>query len=379
MSIMTLPYTNLHEINLDWIIEEVKKAKEITENVYSPENPPPYPVRTVNGQTGDVTIIIPVNSVNGKTGSVVTPFINPGDAIQRIDTQSPNEEAGIQRVLNNSGIVTLRVTHTGTMPEAYIRYSLPNGQNTEYRLVTLKDIPESSGVVSINGMTGVVVVNGANLIVSNTDNRTIAFAIDAAEQQLANQLDRILVNEDDINYIERGIAILATNNTHAAVTTGQFVFVKSHPNLTPGVYVATANIATNEALTSNNLSTVPNGGLNALKTNIDTLNSNIANIGSAVDLGSHQGTGTFTLSESIKNFRFIYIKIGYYASGNPQFGQALIPVSRIPINSSESYSMRIVTFDSTAGSSKVLFTSETVCNVLSIQNDVWYTAISGIK
>lgn len=275
MSIMTLPYTNLHEINLDWIIEELKQAKEITENVYSPENPPPYPVRTVNGQTGDVTIIIPVNSVNGKTGSVVTPFINPGDAIQRIDTQSPNEEAGIQRVLNGSGIVTLRVTHTGNTPEAYIRYSIPNGQNQEYRLLTLEDIPSSSGVVSINSMTGVVTINGSNLVVSNTDNRTIAFAIDAAEDQLADQLDRILVNEDDINAIERGLAILATDNTHAAVTTGQFVFVKTHPTLTPGVYVATANIATNEALSSSNLSTVPTGGLNALKTNIDTLNSKI--------------------------------------------------------------------------------------------------------
>lgn len=278
MSIMTLPYTNLHEINLDWIIEEVKRAQEIVDNVYTPENPPPYPVRSVNGQTGEVTIVIPVTSVNGKTGPVVTPFINPGDAIQRIDTQSPNEEAGIQRVLNTSGIVTLRVTHTGNAPEAYIRYSLPNGQNTEYRLVTLEDIPTSSGVVSFNGMTGVVVVNGANLVVSDSDDRTIAFAIDAAEQQLADQLDRILVNEDDITAIQRGIAILANDNTHAAVTAGQFVFVKTHPTLTPGVYVATANIATNEALTSSNLITVPNGGLNALKTDIDTLNNNFTDV-----------------------------------------------------------------------------------------------------
>ena len=276
MSIMTLPYTNLHEINLDWIIEEVKQAKIVSENVYSPENPPPYPVKSVNGETGDVTIIIPVTSVNGKTGPVVTPFINPGDAIQRIDTQSPNEEAGIQRVLNGSGIVTFRVTHNGDTPEAYVRYSIPNGQNQEYRLLTLSDIPDTSGVVSVNGMTGVVVVNGANLVISDTDNRTIAFAIDAAEDQLADQLDRILTNEDDITTIERGLAIMANGDTHAAVTEGQFVFVKSHPTLTPGVYVATANIATNEALTSSNLSTVPNGGLNALKTNIDTLNSNIS-------------------------------------------------------------------------------------------------------
>lgn len=42
-----LPYTNFHDLNLDWIIKRIK-------NVYNDENPPPYPVRTVNGQEGNV-------------------------------------------------------------------------------------------------------------------------------------------------------------------------------------------------------------------------------------------------------------------------------------------------------------------------------------
>lgn len=42
---------------------------------YSASNPPPYPVTSVNGKTGDVTIEIPqieypVTSVNGQTGDV---------------------------------------------------------------------------------------------------------------------------------------------------------------------------------------------------------------------------------------------------------------------------------------------------------------------
>lgn len=41
------PYTNFHDLNLDWIIKRIK-------NVYNDENPPPYPVKTVNGQTGNV-------------------------------------------------------------------------------------------------------------------------------------------------------------------------------------------------------------------------------------------------------------------------------------------------------------------------------------
>lgn len=108
------PYTNLHELNLDWLIDELKKVKEssvmsvngqtgdvilyeaptvylpeVTTNqweiirstdgvtvgiyfkkdgtayitresnldkIYTASNPPPYPVTSVNGQTGDVII-----------------------------------------------------------------------------------------------------------------------------------------------------------------------------------------------------------------------------------------------------------------------------------------------------------------------------------
>ena len=121
------------------------------------------------------------------------------------------------------------------------------------------------------------------------------------------------------------------------------------------------------------------GSQTSVQNQIDTLNSNLENIGASVALGSHQGTGTFSLSQSIRNFRFIYIQIGYYASGYPQYGQALIPVSRIAINSSETYAIRVVMHDSSAGSAQILFTSETAGNVLAISTSTWYTAIYGIK
>ena len=44
-----LPYTNFHDINLDWIIKRVMKA-------FTPDNPPPYPVKSVNGETGNVQL-----------------------------------------------------------------------------------------------------------------------------------------------------------------------------------------------------------------------------------------------------------------------------------------------------------------------------------
>lgn len=44
-----LPYTNFHDINLDWMIKRVMKA-------FTPDNPPPYPVKSVNGKTGVVQL-----------------------------------------------------------------------------------------------------------------------------------------------------------------------------------------------------------------------------------------------------------------------------------------------------------------------------------
>ena len=43
------PYVNFHDLNLDWIIKRIK-------NVYNDENPPPYPVESVNGKTGVVVL-----------------------------------------------------------------------------------------------------------------------------------------------------------------------------------------------------------------------------------------------------------------------------------------------------------------------------------
>lgn len=77
------PFSNFHELNLDWILEEINKLKEALSRVdpsvvfskqnlpeisdvknlptilaekYSAENEPPYPVSSVNNKTGNVVI-----------------------------------------------------------------------------------------------------------------------------------------------------------------------------------------------------------------------------------------------------------------------------------------------------------------------------------
>lgn len=81
-----------------------------------------------------------------------------------------------------------------------------------------------------------------------------------------NELDSEIVNVED------GLAIVANGDTHAAIASGQYVYVKGHSTLAEGMYKATAEIATNGALSNSNL-VIATGGLNALLSDIIALNS----------------------------------------------------------------------------------------------------------
>lgn len=65
-----------------------------------------------------------------------------------------------------------------------------------------------------------------------------------------------------------GMAILANNNTHAAIASGQYVYVRGHGSLSDGLYKATAAIAANGTLSTSNLTAVSGGGLNAVNSDL---------------------------------------------------------------------------------------------------------------
>lgn len=82
--------------------------------------------------------------------------------------------------------------------------------------------------------------------------------------------------QEDLNNTQDGIAIVADGDTHDAISSGQFVLVRSHPTLAKGMYKATAAIAANGALSTSNLTADGSGGLNDLQAQVTSLNSNIA-------------------------------------------------------------------------------------------------------
>lgn len=85
-------------------------------------------------------------------------------------------------------------------------------------------------------------------------------------------------NLPSIAGVQDAIAIVANGDTHPAIASGQFVYVRNHSTLAEGLYKATAAIGTDVALTTSNLTADGSGGLNDLKGQIDSLNSNISDL-----------------------------------------------------------------------------------------------------
>lgn len=76
--------------------------------------------------------------------------------------------------------------------------------------------------------------------------------------------------------VDSGLAIVSNGNTHVAITSGQYVYIRNHSSLSEGLYKATAAIAANVALTTSNVTKLTTGSANDLKNSIDSLNSQIA-------------------------------------------------------------------------------------------------------
>ena len=74
----------------------------------------------------------------------------------------------------------------------------------------------------------------------------------------------VTARENADTTIENSIAIASNNNTHIAITKGEYVYVKNHDSLSEGLYIANSNISANDTLTSSNLTALPKGGFNLL-------------------------------------------------------------------------------------------------------------------
>ncbi len=329
--------------------------------IYDEGNPPPYPVTSVNGQTGAVVLFndqegayirfpdtnntqwnvyrvvngqengiqfqkngpairmqgdsrfaiydagnpppYPVTSVNGQTGAAETPFTDHTDDVLEFVAGAVGASWGLKRTINTGSATdeaevefTLQLNDSTGNPEAYIA----SGETVK-KLLTEDDIPSSSGVVSVNGLTGVVSLTGANLPKASGSQETVA-------QELTSL-------NDNIAKLEEGIAIIVDGDTAAiAVPTGSYAYVKNNTHgLTEGLYKNTSSSAfpLSGGTADNTVFTaVPAGAVNDA---IETLNNKLiqkmivsgqATCGSAVthfpgSSGPYLGIGSINFASRI--------------------------------------------------------------------------------
>lgn len=311
------PYTNVHELNLDWILEKIKEVENSVvlsvngqtgavvlfvddgygikfpnisadqwnirrdsdgkttgiefrkdvgaflingnqrSKIYSEANPQPIPVQSVNGETGAVHLYsedeyginfpgteetqwnlrkdaegtvtgiefhknngayrmngvdrykiydtgnpppYPVKSVNGKTGVVKTPFKEPASTELELDTAVSAGGWGIKREITG-GKLAINFEGSSAGAQAYLDFYNAQGTRLVHqKLLTPADIPATSGVVSVNGKVGVVVLDGTDINVDNTAQtpETVAAAITRINSKTSQDIKFTPNSPDDL-------------------------------------------------------------------------------------------------------------------------------------------------------------------------------------
>ena len=260
---------------------------------YSANNQPPYPVTSVNGQTGNV--VIPtggnVDSVNGKTGVVVLSAADVGalpnttvipDKTSQLDndsgyitnsaltdyakkTEIPTKTS---ELTNDSGYITNTALEPYAKTENVPTKTSQLDNDSHY--ITASETP----VQSVNTKTGVVVLTQDDVGDGVTYVRTHNDFTDVLKTQINTNEDNIAMAESDIEGLQTDVGTLKTNVTslQTALTSKQDVIVGAASTITED------NLATDRALVSNssgkvavsNVTSTELGYLDGVTSNIQT-------------------------------------------------------------------------------------------------------------
>ena len=232
---------------------------------YSANNPPAYPVTSVNGQTGDVTISAGgnVDSVNGKTGAVVLSAADVG-ALPNT-TVIPDKTSQLD---NDSGYITDSAL-AGYAKTTDIPTKVSQLDNDSH-YITASEAP----VQSVNTKTGAVILTQDDIDDGKTYVRTHNDFTDVLKAQINTNEDNIAMAESDIDGLQTDVGTLKTNVTslQTALTSKQDVIVGAASTITED------NLATDRALISNssgkvavsNVTSTELGYLDGVTSNVQT-------------------------------------------------------------------------------------------------------------
>ena len=137
--------------------------------------------------------------------------------------------------------------------EAYVIFDDGTNPPVPVKLLTLNDIPSSAGVVSFNGLTGVLTITGSDLKVNSATNDSIATVIGKIQQDL-------------INFC---IPVIGDSATQAITAKDYVVVVNSTiNNITDGIYQVLNDITANTQIVETDLQSIGTIGIiNVLQEN----------------------------------------------------------------------------------------------------------------
>ena len=158
---------------------------------------------------------------------------------------------------NANAIGDLVLSDTGIL----YRFNAAYSAGTSWSSRTSKEqvnLAEIKAPLDSPAFTGIPTAPTAAAGTSNTQIATTAYADNA-----------IIPINSSINAIDSSLAIVSDGDTHIALSSGQYVYIKNHNSLTEGLYTANSSIGANVALTSSNVTRVQEnstdiGGLNSL-------------------------------------------------------------------------------------------------------------------
>ena len=306
-----------------------KTSKEL--QLYGTDNAPPYPVTSVNGQTGDVTISAGgnVDSVNGKTGVVVLNKSDVGlgnvDNVRQYSTSNPPPYP-VQSVDGATGDVVTNAVKTTTQTltdtqKQQARTNLGAGTSSfdgDYNSLTNKptiptktsqltndsgfitnaaltgyakttDIPTKTSqldndshyitaseapVQSVNTKTGVVVLTQDDVGDGTTYVRTHNDFTNVLKTQINTNKDNIAMLDGDVEGLQTDVGTLKTNvsSLQTALTSKQDVIVGAASTITNNNLVADRALISNSSgkVAVSNVTSTELGYLDGVTSNVQT-------------------------------------------------------------------------------------------------------------
>ena len=167
-----------------------------------------------------------------------------------------HENSADDPTLNISGTGAIRIVRYGTDPVSEQEIQWSDG---EVKCFTYDGISwiESGGAGGGSDRSDTISFHGSDMIVEPGTNR---ITFDDSDM-IIHPPDGAAWLERTMEALEGGISIISTNNEHAAISNGQYVYIRMHTSLPDGLYKATTDIAQNAELSASNV-TSASGALN---------------------------------------------------------------------------------------------------------------------